>query len=222
MSILIMNIYIFSVSIFAIDAEMGVFTPNVLENIETFFKIFVDIVVVMGGILGFNYINKLREKQIDSIFSYLTRLNIRLKYFYKSLIDFKDEVMDRFVPESERREISADRVSIVKEAINNLSENANETLGFLMSEDNQIPAKQGWTNCFNTFIEFLMDCGHINNAAYFKWIVGDDLDKMKQEYYYKNLKNIEKLIKMVYERQSELEEDIFKKSYNKKGRQKKM
>lgn len=206
------NIYCFLASVSRSDVEMVVLTSEILEDVDTFFNILVNITVILGGILGLNYIRKLQERQIDSIFSYLTRLNIRLKFFHELLITYKDDIMDRFVPESERREISADRISLVIEAINHLSENANETLKFLMSEDNQMPAQQGWINCFNIFIEFLIDCEHLNQVAYFKWIAGDDLEEKKQQYYDKNLRNIDNLLDMVYKRQSKLESDIFKKS----------
>ena len=79
MSILMMNLC------FSTTAEPEIKTvasiPEVLKSIDTLASIIVSIVVIAGGILGFNYIRKLREKQVDSTFSYLTRLSIRLKYF---------------------------------------------------------------------------------------------------------------------------------------------
>lgn len=184
---------------------------DVLSNTNVFLQIIVNIVVILGGILGFNYIKKLREKQLDSTFTYLTRLNIRLKYFRNLLLDYRDEIMDCFLPEGSRREISADRVSLVNHAITNLAKNAKETLNFLKEESNQMPAQQGWIDCFNVFVEFLIDCEKIDQDAHFKWIAHENIQEEKEEYYNNALDNINKLLEMVYSRQSKLEHDIFKK-----------
>lgn len=181
----------------------------ILMNVDTIVNIIVNIIVIIGGILGFSYIKNLREKQIDSTFSYLTKLNIRLNYFHELLIVYKDEIMDYFIPEDYRREISADRISLITEMIRCFSENAKETLKFLMYEDNQLPAQKGWINCFNNFIVFLIDCEQLNQNTYFKWTARDDLEEQKEKYYNNNLKNIEHLLEMVHVRQSELEDNIF-------------
>lgn len=172
--------------------------------------IIVNIIVIIGGILGFNYIRKLREKQVDSTFSYLMRLNVRLKYFYEVLDTYKEEIMDCFVPENCRREISANRIHLVANVIKHLSESAQETLEFLMNENNQMPAQEGWTDHLNLFIEFLIDCEQLNQTVYFKWSDENNLDAQKEKYYTDNLKNIEELIEMVKGRQTKLENKIFK------------
>lgn len=185
-------------------------TSNVITNIDSIVNIVVNILVIYGGILGLQYIKKMREKQVDSTFSYLTKLNIRLKYFYEILSIYGEDIMDRFVPAGCRREIAADRVCVVDETIKRLSSNATETLGFLKNEDNQMPAEVGWTTCFNKFIEFLIDCEQINENNYFKWMVTADLEQKKKKYYDTNLTNIDKLLQMVCTQQCKVEEDIFK------------
>ena len=210
MSILMMNICC-SITAESATETVGAIS-EVLKSIDTFVNIIVSIVVIAGGILGFNYIRKLREKQVDSTFSYLTRLSIRLKYFRELLVTYKDEIMDRFSPEDCRREISADRIGFVTDAIKYLSENAKETLKFLRDEDNQIPAQKGWINRFNLFVEFLIDCEQLDQVTYFKWIDRDNLEEKKNQYYDKILNNIDELLKMVYNRQIELESEIFDKN----------
>lgn len=184
---------------------------DVLAGIDTLVNIIVNIIVIVGGVLGFNYIRKLREKQIDSTFSYLTRLGIRLKYFRELLVTYKDEIMDRFLPEDCRREISADRIYIVSNAIKHLSENAKETLIFLRDADDQMPAQKGWINCFYSFIEFLIDCEQLEQATYFKWMNSVDLEEIKNRYYNNVLGNIDQLLTMLRDRQIELENEMFEK-----------
>lgn len=191
--------------------ELNSSLNDILSNTNDFLQIIVNIAVILGGILGFSYIKKLRENQIDSTFTYLTRLNIRLKYFQNLLSDYKDEIMDCFLPEGFRREISADRVFLVNHAITDLAKNANETLNFLKEESNQMPAQQGWIDCFNVFVEFLIDCEKIDQDAHFKWTAHENIQQDKEKYYDNALSNIKKLINMVHDRQSKLEYDIFKK-----------
>lgn len=185
--------------------ELG---SNILVNTDTFFNIIVNIIVILGGILGFKYIVKLREKQIDSAFSYLTRLNIRLEYFHEILAAYKDEVMDRFLPENHRREIAVNRVSLVANTIMHLSESAKETLKFFRDENDQMPAQEGWVDCLNQFIKFLIDIEQLDQDSYFKWIGSDTQEK--ELYYNKNFQNIEALLEMVYNCQCDLEKNIFK------------
>ena len=109
----------------------------------------VNIVVTAGGVWGYRYIRNLREKQREATFSYLMRLNVRLKYFYDTLVAYQDEIMERFRPRSKRRGSSVENTIFVEDVINRLAENARETLEFLRNENNQLPAQRGWIKKFN-------------------------------------------------------------------------
>lgn len=194
----------------SVAVESALSITDILAGTDTVVNILVNIIVIAGGILGFNYVKKLREKQVDSTFSYLMRLNVRLKYFREIFVTYKEEIMDCFLPEDCRRGISADRTYLLADTIKNISENAKETLKFLKAEDNQMPAMKGWTDCFNLFIGFLIDCEQLNQVSYFKWSARDNLEEKKNQYYDVNLNNIDRLLKMVHTRQSELEDKIFK------------
>ena len=185
---------------------------DVLSGIDTFTNIVVNIIVIIGGILGFNYIRKIKEKQIDATFSYLTRLNVRLKFFNDIFITYGEEIMDCFIPENYRREIVPDRISLVSERIKDLAENAKETLKFIRDENNQMPAQKGWVDKFNTFVEFLIDCEQLDQSIYYKWSIMDEYEEKKSQYYEENSKNIQELLRMVHERQIKLEEEMFKKN----------
>lgn len=183
---------------------------------KEFSEILANAIVIVGGILGFNYIWKLRDKQMDSTFSYLTRLNVRLKYFDETLRMYKSDIMDRFIPVNARRETSGDRIPLVEDTIKCLSENAKETLKFLKDENEQMPAQKGWVDHFNCFVEFLLDCERLKHSSYFKWNTSFDLEKEKSKYYEEHTKNISEILKMVEERRRELEGKLFKKKNRKR------
>ena len=183
---------------------------DILTNINTFTEIIVNIIVIVGGIVGANYVKKQREKQIDSTFSYLTKLNVRMKIFRELLNTYKDEIIERFLPRECRREISPDRIGIVNDRINYLAKLAEETLEFVKSEDGQMPAQKGWISHFNKFIEFLVDCEQLRQPTYYKWVQTENLEEKQESYYTEVVNNIDKMIEMVNTRQKELEDEIFK------------
>lgn len=184
---------------------------DVLSNVNTVTDIIVNIIVIAGGILGFKYVKKLREKQMDSIFSYQTRLNVRLKYFHEILVTYKADILDCFFPEAYRREISADRICLVGNTVKHLSEYARDTLKFLRDENNQMPAKKGWSAQLSLFVEFLIDCEQLDQSGYFKWLIKDNNGIAASEHYYNQiLNNINELMIMIGESQKIVEEEIFK------------
>lgn len=191
------------------EGAAGAAPMSMLEGVGAVTDIAVDLIVIAGGILGFNYVKKMKEKQKESTFSYLTRLSVRLRYFREILITYRADVMNRFVPEDCRRETSADRMFLVDNVIKNLSQNARETLAFLKNQDDQMPAQKGWVNHFNLFVEFLIDCEQLDQDMYFKWTRKDDLEEKKNQYYVNALKNINDLLEMVDGCQKKVEYDMF-------------
>lgn len=183
---------------------------DILIYTSTFSDIIVNVIVIIGGILGLSYIKRMREKQSDATFSYLMRLNIRLKYFKIIFEKYRDDIMGRFYPENFRREPSVERMNLVDETIQNLSQQAEETLNFLRNEDNQLPAKKGWIENINQFIDLLISCEQLKNREYFIWTENEDIEKEKERHYEEIMKIINTLLKMVNERQKELENKLFK------------
>lgn len=210
-----MNIYLMNILSAAAEStptvRSGMAEADILATVNIFVNILVNIVVIVGGVLGFNYIRKLREKQNDAVFSYLMKLNVRLKYFREILIRYEEDIMERYFPKGFRRGTSVDRTVLVRNTIKQLADRAEETLIFLQNEDNQLPAQDGWINSFNCFIDFLIDCEQLDQEEYFKWMESDDMEDKKKQYYDNVIKHIDILLKMVNERQLELEDEIFKK-----------
>lgn len=172
--------------------------------------IVVNILVIIGGILGLNYIKKLREKQKDSIFGYLTKLNVRINCIYQIFINNCDDITEQLIDISNRRIPSANKVQSTYNVMEILSQNASETLKFLMNEDDQIPAKKGWTDCLNSFISFLIDCEQLKNPTFFKWVNKDDHQKDIDEYIKNHINCMKNLLEMINDCQIDLENKICK------------
>ena len=187
--------------------KSGIAWAEMLERVNIGVDILVSIVVAAGGIWGYRYIRNLREKQREATFSYLMRLNVRLKYFHDTLASYPDEIMERFLPRNKRRGSSTDNTVLVEDMIKRLAKNAGETLEFLRNENNQMPAQRGWIEKFNRFVEFLLDFEQIGEEGYFKWV---DDGEWENSYYSEITKIIDELLKMALDRQVKLEKKMFR------------
>lgn len=185
------------------------------ENVEiakNTSDIFANVMVSIGGVMGISYIWRAKEKQKEATFGYLTKLNVRLIEIRKILVDFKDEVMDRFIQAEYMRELPGDRISLINDVIKSLSKEAKETLKFIKKEDSQFPAEKGWSERIKKLVNFLADCERIKHRSYY-CIFGENseqVDREKEEYYIDALSNIDELIGMIEKRQEKLESKLFK------------
>ena len=206
------------------ESENSVQTDNgknslseIVVTIKNASDIFVNAVVIVGGAMGISYIWRAREKQKEATFGYLTKLNIRLIELRKALVDFKAEIMDCFVPADYMREIPGDRIRLITDVRAHFSSEASETLQFIKKEDSQFPAQKGWSKEIEKLIGFLVDCERIQYKSFF-CVSGENseqVDEAKEKYYEGILNNINKLIKMVGERQEKLEEELFENLFDK-------
>ena len=193
------------------EEKMKASLSEKVETLKIASDIFVNMVVVVGGVMGISYIWRAREKQKEAI------LNIRLIELRKTLLDFKAEIMDCFGPADYMREIPGDRIRLIKDVIENFSSEAGETLQFIKKEDSQFPAQKGWSKKIEKLVGFLVDCERIQYKAYF-CVSGENsgkVDEAKEKYYKDALDNIDDLIKMVGERQEELEKKLFENLFDK-------
>ena len=183
---------------------------DVLAVTDSAVGIVVNILVIIGGIVGFSYIKKLREKQKDSIFGYLTKLSVRINCIYQLVINNRDDITERFIDISNRRIPSANKIQSTYNAIEILSQNASEALKFLMNEDDQIPAQKGWTKCLSLFISFLIDCEQLKNPAFFKWTNRGEHQSDIDTYINDRIDCMINLLKMISDCQIDLETKICK------------
>ena len=184
---------------------------NFWSNVETISNIVVNIVVVLGGILGLLYYRKLKEKQMNAAFSYLTQLQVRLKTLQTLYISYENQIMERFIPETKRREDADATSSFINEIIDEFSRNALETLKFLQDSQEQMPASKDWIDKYELLIEFLLDAGHLSMPTFYKWI-DDDNKQSRTKYIQKHKKNLEELL---HDIKAEQEKNIYRMFQNK-------
>ena len=184
---------------------------NFWSNVETISNIVVNIVVVLGGILGLLYYRKLKEKQMNAAFSYLTQLQVRLKTLQTLYISYENQIMERFIPETKRREDADATSSFINEIIDEFSRNALETLKFLQDSQEQMPASKDWIDKYELLIEFLLDAGHLSMPTFYKWI-DDDNKQSRTKYIQKHKKNLEELLNDI---KAEQEKNIYRMFQNK-------
>lgn len=179
---------------------------NFLGDVETISNIVVNIVVIIGGILGILYCRKLKEKQINAAFNYLAQLQVRLRTLQTLYNSYENQIMGRFIPETKRREDADATSSFINDIIDEFSRNALETLKFLQNSQEQMPASKDWIDKYDVLIEFLLDAEHLSLHTFFKWIDDDD-KQLRTTYLQKHKKNLDELLDDI---KSEQEKNIKK------------
>ncbi len=177
---------------------------------ESIIAILINLLVAIVGVYGISYLFNMKNRRLNATFSYYSRFEIRLHTLNSILKEYKDSFLDRFIPIGLRHELNPDNVAVINCAIDNLIKTANETLLFLKTEEEQLPASPNWVESYNTLLDFLYDCRQLENNMYFKW--RDDYKAKQEEYYNKHQKNIENMINDILICQKELQEKLSKKS----------
>ena len=177
---------------------------NFWGNAETISNIIVNIVVTLGGILGLLYYRKLKEKQMNAAFSYLTQFQVRLKTLQTLFIEYENQIMERFIPETKRREDADAISSFINEIINEFSRNALETLKFLQESQEQMPASKDWINKYEILIMH----------TFYKWI-DDDENQLRDRYVKKHKKNLAELLNDIKKEQQKNIKKIFQSKFQK-------
>ena len=188
---------------------------NFWSDVETISNICVNIIVILGGLLGLLYYRKLKEKQMNAAFSYLTQLQVRLKTLQTLYISYEDQLMERFIPETKRREDADAISSFINEIVDEFSTNALETLKFLQESQEQMPASKDWIEKYEKLIEFLLDAEHLSMHTFYKWIDDDD-KQLRGKYLQKHKKNLDDMLSDIKTEQEKNIERMFHTNFQKK------
>ena len=168
-----------------------------------------DIIMGIVGIYGVSCLYALSSKSTEAELGYHSRLKVYLCYLNSVFTDYKDDILNCFLPHTEREEILITKQTFITEIIKNFSATANEALTFLKSTDNQIPVGAGWTDQYSTLIVFLIDCCNIQNANYYKWTNIDTIKETKEQYYNKHSNNMSKMIAAIDRHHTDLEAQLY-------------
>ena len=170
---------------------------NTIENINSITKIISNIILIIGGFWGVGFLKGLKEKSINATFGYYTMLKIRINYFLKMLKTYKDELLDRLIPDNDRVELEESTSLFFQDVLDEYSSNAAETLSFLKNSDDQIPTNVEWISNYDSFIEFLNDATKMNKEEFH--ICKDErlYNKFKTDYYDTHIAAMEALIREI-------------------------
>lgn len=189
-----------------------VFEYENMANIESFSNIIVNLIVICGGVIGILFCRQLRDKQMNATFSYLTQLQVRVNKLYNLYSSYGEQIMDRYVPISMRRQDVNARTPFIEDIIKEFAENAAETLKFLRETGEQMPASREWPSYFKLLLDFLSDAEHLSNVNFNKWASDGDI-MQKEEYYNKHIENLNNIIQAIDKRQEYLTNRIFGKRF---------
>lgn len=168
------------------------------------------ILVLSGAIVGIRAVNKFKDKQLNAMFSFYARLKTKLKIIYDlfSDADHKQFVINNMLPQSFRTEDIGVFTPMEPIVIQKLSDLANDTLKYLMTENNQMPISENWNEQLDILLELLQDLSFLKDEGCFKWTERDDetIDK----YFSRHSDNLKAIIKAIEDRQSELTKKYLK------------
>lgn len=185
-------------------------SSNYWDNVESFSNILVNIVVIIGGVVGLLYYKKLKERQSNAVFSYLTQLEVRLKQLQLIYLSYEDYLMERFIPDAKRVEDVNATLTFINKIVKEFANNALETLNFLRKSQEQMPASKDWVVKYDLLIEFLFDAYHLSIENYFKWM-SDDEKVLRKQYAEKHKKNLEEILNDIKNEQEKITDKLFKK-----------
>lgn len=187
---------------------------SIIETTSSVIDIFTGIVLIVGGFWGVAFLKSLKEKSINAIFGYYTMLKVRINFFIKTFNSYKNEILDRLIPEDEREDIEESRSLFIEEIIAKCSKNATETIEFLKNADNQMPIDTEWMDKYGTFLDFLIDMENIQDSMFYKYEFDDEAEyeTTKNNYYNINYNNMNQMLKEIDNKQKYMSEKICKKS----------
>lgn len=179
-----------------------------IQNIESYTNIIENLIIFVGGIMGIIFWRRLRNKQENAIFSYLTQLQVRIKTLYEIFEQYHTSIMERFLPQTSRRTDITSQTTFIDGIIRSFVTEADETLKFLEKTDDQMPASKNWPQLFNCLIEFLLDAKYLSMDTFYKWPQGN-YEQLKDNYYNKHIENLKSILAAIDENQKKIIKHIF-------------
>lgn len=171
----------------------------------------ISVVTLLGSAWCIVRIRKLKEKQLDSIFSFLTRLSIRLNIMSDALKEYKDPILVVLYSPQIRSEMIEYNTLYSESVAKIFLKHSQDTMTFILDTNDQIPLKQGWLDKYNKLIEFLDTYVKTEDENFFLW--PEKETKSKDDFYSKHIKNIDEMIKDISDAQKEIEKKLPKKGF---------
>ncbi len=193
-----------------------------LDIIKSIIEIASAILVIIGAGMGLRAVNKWKEKQLNATFSFYSRLKTKIKIIGDLFTTpkYKKFLFMNMLPESLKIDDIGVYTPMEPIVTQKLSDLANDTIDYLMTENNQMPISNEWNDQLETLLELLQDLSFLNNDNCFKW--EERNDEEMEKYYVRHSENLTNIIKDIESRQSELTKKYLKKSKKKAKKVKKV
>ncbi len=140
--------------------DISISFPIFLEGVNNLFSA---TAAILGGICalkGMDYLSTLRQKRVESVFSFEIQLYAQLCEI-KALLEGNDRLLTNLYSPAVRREWGDTRGVLGQEA-NRFYNCAQELLTFIKSTPNQVPVYETWAADYTELIKFLIDVLHFD------------------------------------------------------------
>lgn len=179
-----------------------------IGNLKDMSYIFLNLGLGVGAFRGLRYLKTYKEKRDAATFTFWVQLRVRMmeiKSWLESEYSLVNCLYDKNIRSTWEGESGADdkRIEIFKELVQ-------ETLEFIKSSSDQIPAYTGWTDDYNKFIAFLTDVilfDISNGDNYFKFEENCSINE-RNKYIEEICTTIERICERIVLKQQNIENDL--------------
>lgn len=177
---------------------------------ENFVGITLDIITMMGIIIGLGCLKVLRDKTYGATFGFWTQFYNRVYELLKWLEDDKSIIDNLYSPQA--RKPWASNLAPSGSRTREFKERVEEMLKFLEESSDQMPAYIGWTTDYNFLIDFFYDVKQYDicdASDSFKFCTPVDISE-RDRYCEKIVKTMTHMCHGIKQRQNAIEKRIYK------------
>lgn len=174
-------------------------------------SIFLSVVTGVNIIRGFNYLKDLKKKTDTATFTFLAQLRIRLVELAQWIENEKGVLGNFYTPDT--RDTWESYLPPEDTRVEEFKTKVEDTITYIKSTPDQMPAYKGWTTDYNNLINFLNDVVQYDICdpqKYFKFTAMEQESQM-EEYCEEIRKSINNLCSGIEKKQKEIEAKLFEK-----------
>ncbi len=179
-----------------------------IGNLKDMSYIFLNLGLGVGAFRGLSYLKSYKEKRDAATFTFWLQLRVRMmeiKSWLESEYSLVNCLYDQDIRSTWEGESGSDnkRIEIFKKLVQ-------ETLEFIKSSSDQIPAYIGWTDDYNKFIAFLTDVilfDISNGDNYFKFVGSCSIIE-RNKYIEEICTTIDRICNKIVLKQQDIENDL--------------
>ena len=129
---------------------------DVLGSIETIVNMVFSAIGGFCAFMGISYLASLKKQRNSAIFSFWLQLRVRIEELHLALHS-DHSIINGLYSHETRIQWSNEGHMATDEIVTDFHGNVRETLQFIKSISDQIPANKSWLDAYSNFIKFLID-----------------------------------------------------------------